>query len=246
MIRRTLSRTLSTYEQFAISRPWSTGFVTCAVKGLAADMLIQCAVEKKSSKDIDWKRAGTFSFYGGWYCGWFQHGLYNIVYHRIFGASTALSNAIRKVAFDSVFHVPFVIFPVYYVYKAWMLGGKFVRLCFECFLTLTLSALNQYTHYHLHTHIGQHGSTAWEGLALYGEEALSINARYFSVWIPANLLVFTVVPKHLRIAFIATTSFAWLSLVSFITLRTTTGPTITTTTTTTQFKDDEEEKKKHQ
>ncbi len=129
---------------------------------------------------------------GGWYCGWFQHGLYNIVYHRIFGASTAISNAIRKVAFDSVFHVPFVIFPVYYVYKAWMLGG-------------------------------QHGSTAMEGLQLYGDEALAMNTRYFSFWIPANMLVFTVVPQHLRIAFIAATSFSWLSLVSFVTLRTEEG-----------------------
>ena len=198
-------RTLAAYERVAISRPWSTGFLTCAVKGLAADMLIQIAVEKKSSDKIDWARAGTFSFYGGWYCGWFQHGLYNIIYHRMFGASTAISNAIRKVAFDSVFHVPFVIFPVYYVYKAWMLGG-------------------------------QHGSTALEGLALYEEEALSINARYFSIWIPANMLVFTVVPKHLRIAFIATTSFAWLSLVSFITLRTATDVRL--------ISEEEEEKEK--
>ena len=104
-----LLRTLSVYERVSIARPWSTGFLTCAAKGLAADLLIQCAVEKK--EEIDWKRAGVFSFYvrfyvfqssivsysikkiqGGWYCGWFQHGLYNIVYHRIFGASTQCSS----------------------------------------------------------------------------------------------------------------------------------------------------------
>ena len=62
-----------------------------------------------------------------------------------------------------------------------------------------------------------------EGLQLYGDEALAMNTRYFSVWIPANMLVFTVVPQHLRIAFIAATSFAWLSLVSFVTLRTEEG-----------------------
>lgn len=58
-----LRRTLSAYERVSIARPWSTGFVTCAAKGLAADLLIQCAVEKKKFEEIDWKRAGVFSFY---------------------------------------------------------------------------------------------------------------------------------------------------------------------------------------
>lgn len=167
-------------------RPWSTAFVTCAIKGALADLLIQTVVEKREI--LDWKRNAVFSFYGGYYCGWWQHFLYNIVYLRLFGPSTALSNALRKVAFDSIVHVPFIIFPVYYAYLSLTIGGQ------------------------------KHGDTVEEGLRMYRDELFDINKRYFSVWIPANLLVFTVVPTHFRIGFIASTSFAWLSLVSFITL----------------------------
>jgi len=187
------SRIASSYGRLSTRRPWSTGFVACASKGMAADLLVQWVVERKKRDRTDWKRTAVFSFYGGYYCGWFQHFLYNIVYRRMFGTSTALYNAARTVLFDSLVHVPFVIFPVYYVYKAVLLGGP------------------------------QHGNDPWEGLELYRNEALAINLKYYSVWIPANMLVFTVVPVPFRIGFIAATSFAWLSLVSFMTLGDGTG-----------------------
>ena len=41
--------------------------------------------------------------------------------------------------------------------------------------------------------------------------------RCYTVWVPANMLVFTVVPVPLRIGFIATTSFGWLTAASFFT-----------------------------
>ena len=86
----------------SIARPWSTGFVTCAAKGLAADLLIQCAARRKNLRRsigrVDffhlacalrypcrWELNIKIKIQGGWYCGWFQHGLYNIVYRRIFG-----------------------------------------------------------------------------------------------------------------------------------------------------------------
>ena len=135
--------------------------------------------------EIDWWRNAVFGFYGGWYCGCFQHGLYNVVYGRMFGPSQSLLNALRKVAFDSVFHVPFVVYPVYYAYKAVLYDGQ----------------------------------TMGDGLRRYGGEWQEMCANYYSVWVPANMLVFTVVPEPLRVAFIATTSFVWLGAVSFLTHR---------------------------
>ena len=184
---------LQRYSAASTARPWLTGFTTCAFKGLLADLLVQLAVEKVEK--VDWKRTATFSFYGGWYCGWVQHGLYNVVYRRLFGASTAVFNALRIVAFDALTHVPLVIFPVYYSYNAMILGGPL------------------------------HGDTAYEGLRKYLDEDLfTINTRYWMLWCPANVLVFTVVPRPLRIAFIAGTSFVWLSMVSFTTLGDNSGP----------------------
>ena len=55
------------------------------------------------------------------------------------------------------------------------------------------------------------------GLERYKGEAADMCRRYYTVWVPANMLVFTVVPVPLRIGFIATTSFGWLTAASFFT-----------------------------
>ena len=62
------------------------------------------------------------------------------------------------------------------------------------------------------------GRDGWRaGLERYQGEAADMCRRYYTVWVPANMLVFTVVPVPLRIGFIATTSFGWLTAASFFT-----------------------------
>ena len=53
----------------------------------------------------------------------------------------------------------------------------------------------------------------------YTQEWRMICSNYYMVWVPANLLVFTVVPVPLRIGFIACTSLGWLTVSSFLTHR---------------------------
>ena len=178
---------LNAYGELSSRHPYSVAFGSCTFKGTIADALSQRVVEGRS--EMDWKRTAVFAFYGGWYCGWFQHALYNVAYARLFGLDTSLVNAARKVAVDCVVHVPIICFPVYYAYK--------------------------------HTFYDGDGAAA--GLKRYvgdGEtpgEAYDMCRRYYTVWVPANLLVFTVVPVPLRIGFIATTSLGWLTASSFFT-----------------------------
>jgi len=110
---------LGRYGEWSAAQPWTSAFVTCTVKGSIADALAQIVMEEKAVTDIDVYRNGLFAFYGGWYCGLAQHFIYNIVYTRLFGSSTGILNALRKIAFDSVVHVPFVVFPVFYAYKGY-------------------------------------------------------------------------------------------------------------------------------
>lgn len=173
-----MSSILKAYGALSERRPWTTAFTACTVKGSIADALSQAY---EGERDV--KRNALFAFYGGWYCGWFQHGLYNIVYTRLFGAETTVLNAVRKVAFDSAVHVPFVCFPVYFIYKS---------LCYD-------------------------GDGVRGGLRRYKDNAADLCLRYYMVWIPANTLVFTVIPTRFRIGFIATTSLGWLTLSSFFT-----------------------------
>ena len=174
-------RFLSAYAELSTRHPYSVAFASCTFKGMLADTFSQRVVEGK--EEVEWHRTGVFAFYGGWYCGWFQHGLYNVVYARLFGLETTLFNAARKVAFDSAFHIPLVCFPVYYAYKHTLYDGDGARA----------------------------------GLLRYRDEAVDMCRRYYTVWVPANMLVFTVIPVPLRIGFIATTSFGWLTAASFFT-----------------------------
>lgn len=174
---------LSLYGELTESRPWSMAFATCALKGAVADVISQMFIERKSTHSIDWWRNVVFSFYGGWYCGCAQHFLYNIAYTHLFGPEMTALNALRKVTFDSVFHVPLVCFPVYYAYK-----GLFYD-----------------------------GDGALAGLRRCRDEVIDMTVRYYTVWIPANTLVFAVIPVRFRIIFVASTSLCWLSFASFFT-----------------------------
>ncbi|KAJ8611804.1 hypothetical protein CTAYLR_008591 [Chrysophaeum taylorii] len=168
------------YGALAESNPYSVAFATCAAKGVVADAASQVLIEHKK---IDWKRNFVFSFYGGFYCGWAQHFIYNVLYTKLFGPETTVVNAARKVVFDSLVHVPFVVFPVYYAYKGLVYDGVGIR----------------------------------GGLNRCREDIVDMCRRYYTVWIPANIAVFTFVPERFRIAFVATTSLGWLTLASFFT-----------------------------
>ena len=70
------SRALAAYAELSTKRPYAVAFGSCAVKGVIADTISQRIVEGKQEQN--WKRTAVFAFYGGWYCGWFQHALYNV------------------------------------------------------------------------------------------------------------------------------------------------------------------------
>ena len=40
--------------------------------------------------------------------------------------------------------------------------------------------------------------------------------RYWSIWIPAQSLTFSVIPQHFRVAFVAVISFFWVFILSSI------------------------------
>ena len=103
-----MARLVAAYAELSTRRPYSVAFASCTFKGMLADAFSQRVVEGKTQQD--WKRTGVFAFYGGWYCGWFQHALYNVGYASLFGLETTVYNAARKVAFDSAFHIPLACF----------------------------------------------------------------------------------------------------------------------------------------
>ncbi|KAJ1454009.1 hypothetical protein M885DRAFT_522489 [Pelagophyceae sp. CCMP2097] len=177
----TFNKLLQAYGAVSESHPWTTAFTTCLVKGCISDVVAQRIVEGNAKVDV--KRTAVYGFYGGWYCGWVQHGVYNIIYTRMFGPSATVFNAVRKVAFDSIVTVPVVVFPVYYMYKHTLYDGD--------------------------------GPLA--GLKDCQAHLVEMCTSYYTVWVPANLLVFTIVPVRFRIGMIACTSLGWLTISSYLT-----------------------------
>lgn len=54
-----------------------------------------------------------------------------------------------------------------------------------------------------------------EGLKRYSVDAPQVLSAYWSLWPPLHFVSFTVVPPQLRIGFVATVSFVWLTYLSF-------------------------------
>ena len=100
-------------------RPVASSFVFCVAKGSMSDIISQRVLEDHA---ISWRRNLSFSLYSGFYLGLAQYGIYNTLFIRIFGTSQSLRNSIRKVLADSLVHVPFVYFPVYYIRNTLSLG----------------------------------------------------------------------------------------------------------------------------
>ena len=79
-------RALNRYTNLCERNPWSSAFVVCFVKSALSDIFSQRILEGKNGKQHSWKRTLVFASFGGWYCGWAQHLLYNRLYPIVFGA----------------------------------------------------------------------------------------------------------------------------------------------------------------
>jgi len=119
-LRSSLLRPLTAYRAASVSAPLTTAFATCFVKGSASDATAQTQVERHER--IDWRRNAAFALFSGGYLGVGQHYVYNVAFTRLLGRGTDLVTGLKKVVVDSAVHVPMCYLPLYYPYKAVVLG----------------------------------------------------------------------------------------------------------------------------
>jgi len=188
------------YYRFCSRCPWTSSFAVCYFKGSCADIVAQKVVE--GEKEIDMTRNVCFATYGGWYCGWFQHVVYNLTYTRLYGAGTSMLVVAKKNATDQFIHIPFVCLFTYYVWQ-------------ECFLVPLQKK----------RHSGDE-HTKWPRLEVtlltdaaerWRLEILDVMKPNWALWTPAHIITFKFVPEPLRITWIATVSAVWLVILSFLT-----------------------------
>ena len=175
----------SAYGNVAKASPFLTGFVTTGLKTTAADAFAQKVVEKRD--EIDWRRNAMFTAFGFFYLGGFQYYLYNVKFAQWCGAITRMSGHLGSAPFKT-FLDQFVHHPLLY---------------FPTFYALKATVEQR---------------PLLEGpdsaLARYRSEISQSCRALWSVWVPAQIINFTFVPRHLRIPFVAATSFGWTIILS--------------------------------
>jgi len=161
------------------ARPYTLGFLTCAAKGVLADLITQKAIERKGELDV--RRTMGMAIFSGSFCGCAYHFIFNIAFPRIFGTGVCLATLAGRISADAL-----VVFPTLYM---------------PCYLFFD--------------ELCRHGTLAnlWQR---YHAELGQSMRKYVQVWPTAMLLTFSVVPAELRVLFIASISFGWLTVLSAV------------------------------
>ena len=94
--------------------------VVMGIKAWLADLLIQCAVEKRDS--IDTQRSVLFATFGTTYQGVFQYLMYNRGF-EVWFPGRGLRNVVTKIALTNLVSDPVFFFPAFYTMREAM-GGE--------------------------------------------------------------------------------------------------------------------------
>lgn len=170
----------SGYSAMAASAPFTTGFVTTGLKTTAADAFAQLVVEKKEK--IDWRRNAMFTMFGFCYLGGFQYWLYNVQFTKWCGTIKKYSGHLGAAPVKT-FIDQFIHHPTLY---------------FPVFYSLKATVE------------GRPIITGEDSaMSRYSREYWDCWKACWSIWVPCTLFNFTFNPRHLRIPFVAATSFVW-------------------------------------
>ena len=184
---------LSTVDSFYKTSPYEAAFITCGIKASAADLLAQTREIDKEILDLEHDK----SFFTKIelerniafiiYGGLYQGIAQYYIYNILFPCLFGDGNDIVSVAIKVTFDM-LIISPL---------------LCLPvAYLTKSLI----------------YGKSWRDGLAKYKHDLMKNNLllTYCMIWIPAQTMTFSVIPEHLRIAFIAFVSFFWLIILSTV------------------------------
>lgn len=123
------------------------GCVFSCTKTSTADVLCQTQVEGRPWAQVDWRRTAIFSLWGFGYLGGVQYFLYAYAFPRAFPGAVkfieaplaaklrdrrGLATLAKQVACDQLIHHPFVVFPCFYLTKAFVEGHTAAAALAKC------------------------------------------------------------------------------------------------------------------
>jgi len=215
---RYMSHTLEVVSDFYQNFPVQSAVLTCGLKASVADTIAQVTPQieenmlqeqeeqtrissnsnsNNNNNSIDWevRRNLAYVLYGGIFVGLMSHLEYSCVFPFIFGYEKTLQITIEKVFFDNLVSAPLMWLPPAYFIKEWVYGAGGDDNNNDNDNNIFKQGLDKY-------------------LTDIRDNQLLI--KYWTIWFPAQSISFSVVPDHLRVAFMASISFFWFILFSSV------------------------------
>jgi hypothetical protein len=169
--------------------PLLLGSLFAGFKGLLADLFAQMVLENKKFDDVNWHRNKLFGFVGVLYTGFVVYAIYVKIYPKLFRRIEQWPK-FRKAAFmsfvDQFIHNMVIYFPFFYAFKAGVYQGFSKETCTNA----------------VHTYLYEN---------MYDDMISSL-----SVWGPANIITFAMIPPHLKTPWLSVVSFVWIVVLSTI------------------------------
>eukprot|EP00892_Ulva_mutabilis_P003305 jgi/Ulvmu1/1346/UM011_0074.1 len=174
------------YASAAARRPFVVGVLTTGIKTSAADMFAQMVMEGREWNDIDWTRHTAFCIFGFAYLGGFQYLFYTKV---LTGMTRPITERMGHIASAPIKTLIDQAFHHPFLY-------------FPTFYVLKYSLVQ--------------GEPTDLAIERYWEELWPNCQALWMIWVPAQLVNFSVVPAYLQIPFCAGVSFVWTVILSMM------------------------------
>ena len=229
------------YMRWAQRAPFSSQVAVATTKTVAADLLVQTAVEGKSLQDVDYRRVAVFGAFGCLYLGVVQYGLYVKGMQRVFDkvaldkfCNASIREKIRDkaglkilagtIALDFFLIQPALYWPAYYAVKevGFRDADAGARGSLDVDSSGETNALEGGSFDSVNVDnddddddgdgIGI-GSVLGSALSKYRTNFWEDNLGMCGFWLPMDIIIYSV-PLHLRLHLNHIISFAWVGLVS--------------------------------
>ena len=184
------ARAAAAYARTVVERPFVTAMFSSVTKCVVSDAFVQIVMEEKSVFALDWNRVASFFILGVTYVGAFQYRLYN---HWL----KPLNDAWRPkyglalstggvVMIDQAFVQPFLYLPTFLGIRVLSEGG--------CRIV----------------------DLPREVFAMWEKTAFDTLSALWCVWVPAQVINFAIIPKHLTIPWMNAIGLMWNGVLSFM------------------------------
>jgi hypothetical protein len=188
------------YGAFAKAFPFANNIIIATLKTSAADLVAQCVIERKSIREVDWKRNFVFCLFGAAYLGGFQYFYQVNVFKKVFANAERFTTlpwaaklkdvqGLKTLAGQIVADLTVMVgvyLPTFYVFKGFVFGKTWSPM--------------DWVH---------------DGLGNYVKNWNKDVFDVLRVWGPTDIVCFSV-PMYLRLPVRHVVSFVWTAYLSFM------------------------------